>query len=152
MAPETDIKKVIMGAFREAGFSKAGSALRYGNDHVSILVSTEKSRWGGGDVYINVGFWLFSLGELVPSRVELTHMSYRLEDLFQQDREMILTATSPKEKDQPVFLKLLREKIRNEYVPDLVQLTQDLSSMKQAFSTGRFRQGLVHKDARAMLE
>ena len=65
---------------------------------------------------------------------------------------MIITALSPEEKEQPAFLDLLREKIRSDYVPDLVRLTEDLSSVKQAFGTGRFKQGLVHKDARAMLE
>lgn len=104
MTPE-DFKRGIYGALQSLGFKKRGKSVYRDQENVMVLVSIEKaSRW-----YIDVGFWLKSLGgEITTDRHEKTHIYMRLDRIFPVHRDIIRAACDLGASDQLIgYTRLL---------------------------------------------
>ena len=85
------------------GFHRVGKVFAHRDLGVLTLVDFQSSSFGK-EWWINVGFWLERLGGHRPDKVEHTHLYYRLDDLFPEYRETILTAGDLAKPEQPAIL------------------------------------------------
>lgn len=141
-------REQIESAFVLAGFSKANKTVRYDGAAGAVLIGIQKISTSS-QYAINIGFWLYGLGEECPDKVELTHLYFRMERLFPDDRGGIVSAC---DLTQPEFLDVLCEQIRGEYAKELMLFVGDISTIRDMYSLGRFTNGLIRKEARSFLE
>lgn len=139
----------IYGALQSLGFKKRGKSVYRDQERVLVLVSVEggkSSRW-----YIDVGFWLKSLGETTTDRHEKTHIYIRLERLFPMYRDIILAACALGAPDQPIGYKRLLELLPTEIDGRLRSIgTED--GLKIALRDSHFSHALSLPEARKYLE
>lgn len=142
-------KQGIYEALRSLGFIKRGNSLYRDQQNVLLLLSVEggkSHRW-----YINLGFWLKSLGETTTDRVEKTHIYIRLERLFPMYRDIILASSALGEPDQPIGYERLIELLLTEIDRKLRSLSTE-EGLKAALREGRFSHAISLPEARKYLE
>ena len=159
----TEFKKGLDRVFRSLGFQRAAKAFARTGGDVLTLVALQKSSYGD-KYWINVGFWLEQLGGSRPNRVERTHLNYRLDSLFPEHAETIVTAGDLEEPDQPRILvgdrkerqqrrayEELLHLFTSAFDPELRLLGTE-EGLRKAMREGRLERGLVRKEAREWLQ
>ena len=116
---------------------------------VEIIANVDKGF--GSQYFVNVGFCLKSLSPICPSKVEQSHMYFRLERLFPGQREIILGAGRLDEQDQERWLSLLCSFIRYDVAARFSALESE-AGLRAAWTKGLFVNGLVTTEARQHFE
>lgn len=141
----TAFKRGLEDAFVAMGFRRSGRSLRRDASEVTVIVGVEK---GFGDQwFVNVGFWIHSLGAPPPDRVESSHFYFRLERLFPDMRETILGAGALSDEEQEQKYHELVDLLADRVAPELEALTTE-AGLREAMVRGRLRDGLMRKEAR----
>lgn len=145
---DNEFKKGLENAFLKVGFARSGKVLRRDGDRISTLIGFEK---GFGDQwFISVGFWLHALGSDVPNLVEKTHLYFRLERIFPQFRDLILTAGCVTDAHQPeAYSDLL--KLVDSDIEQTLRSMESEDGLRGAMKTNVLTVGLVRKEARQYL-
>ncbi len=143
-----EFKRGVETAFTSVGFEKAGGLMRRSTSDVAVMIGFEK---GFGDQwFINVGFWLKTLGIPELNRIEMSHMNFRLDRLFPELREMILTAGALEDESQRNSYLNLIEAIHGAIGNRLIELDSE-AALRAAFEAGHLADGLIRKEAREVL-
>lgn len=143
-----DFKKGILEVLQRIGFQKSGAVLCRDGDEAKVLVDVQKGF--GEQWFINVGFLLTSLSSEIPTRVERSHLYFRVDRLFPSLRETILTAGDLADRRQQESYKQLIAHLDGELNEGLRELTS-LDGLREASRAGRLSHGLVTKEAREVL-
>lgn len=141
-------KKAIVAQFESAGFSKKGQNWYLDGEAILIVTNLQKSDWEDM-YYINVGFWLKGLGEAVFPPYNHCHLYYRVERLFPEKRELLLTGGLNEDAWKENLVKLLQFMDR-ELIPFLKECT-DERKVRELLALGRLDNGLIQKEARHYL-
>jgi hypothetical protein len=143
-----DFKKGVFAALQQCEFVRLGNLLRASGQGASIFVGTEK---GFGDQwFVSVGLCLDGLGVDLLDRLEQSHMYFRLERLFPQHRELILTAGQLDDPRQPAAYQAFLGLLAGEVANDLERLASE-RGVVEAYRLGRLTGGLITKAARERL-
>jgi hypothetical protein len=150
MIDKKTFKKAIAAPLERAGFKKKGQSWFLDGNDALIVINLEKIDIFSNDQYvINIGIWLKAFGESVFPPYNRTHLYYRVERLFPQQRELILTGCSL-EKSSPQKLADLTEFIDSRLIPFLRECT-DEGKLRELMSKGMLEGGLVRIEARMYL-
>lgn len=141
-------RKGVFTALQQCGFARLGNLLRAKGDGVSVFINVEK---GFGDQwFVNVGFCIDSVSTTQPTRIEHSHLYFRLERLFPEYRDIIIGAGQLGDPGQQTtyfdFINLLISKIAID-----LKLMLSERSLSEAFDLGRLNEGLITKEARGKL-
>lgn len=61
------------------GFKKSNATWRRGQDESVAVLNIQKSPWGSGDYYVNLGVYFFAFGELTAPTEYQCHVRRRLD-------------------------------------------------------------------------
>ncbi|CAO5682429.1 MAG: hypothetical protein HEEMFOPI_01670 [Holosporales bacterium] len=141
-----EFQKGLYDVLSKKGFIRKGNLMRIFGDDVVVLIGLERSRFSQ-QLFVNIGIFLNKLDAEVPKKIEHTHMYFRLEGLFPQYRDIILTAGALDELEQygayQNFLDLLDR--------DIADVLKNLASEKsivEAYYAGLSSLGLITKSAK----
>jgi hypothetical protein len=148
MKPQSSFKESVERIWSTIGFTATGKA--FSRRHADLATLMEVERGFGRQHFIGVGFWLRSLGERLPDRISRAHLCCRLERLFPEFREIILTAGAIGEIEQPQMHEKLLDLLRGPIDRSLASL-ESLDGLRAALTAGRFNQCLVTKEVRKYL-
>lgn len=142
-------KKGLERVLLSIGFERTGKSLHRVGSGAATMVTFEKGF--GSQWFINVGFWLYALGNEPPDRVEQTHLYFRLERLVPNFRERLLEAGALDEPNQPQAYEELCELLAND-IDSALRVLGTEAGLRAALQEGRLTHGLVRKEARVYLE
>ncbi|MGF7005741.1 hypothetical protein [Aminobacter sp. BE322] len=138
-------RKSIEDSLLSVGFVKAGEVLRLEGEEISTLVGFGKGF--GNQWFVNVGFWIHALGSQCPEKIEKSHMYFRIERIFPNLREIILTSGDLSDKHQPDALDRLVSHIHGDIGVKLRELTSE-GGLRRAMEAGALTTaGLIRKEA-----
>lgn len=95
---------------------------------------------------INIGFWLLSLGNITYPLFNKCHMYYRIENLFPEDRELIMTILDEKLYDDKLLFDF-EDFLDSKAIPHLIEWT-DENKLRELLGDGVLNRGLMMKEAR----
>lgn len=98
---------------------------------------------------INIGFWLLHLGNNEFPLFNKCHMYYRIENLFPEDRELIVTILDKKRYDDKLLLSF-EHFLDSKAIPTLIEYT-DEKKLNELLDDGVLDRGLMVKEARNYL-
>ena len=138
------ILKSLEQTWLSVGFVRNGRIFYRLTGGVSTFLEWQK---GFGDQwFINVGFWIESVGGPFPVKVEHAHMYFRLERLFPEFRETIISSIESSES----LIELL-DLFAGQINTSLSELGTEMG-LREAFESGYFDSlGLVRREAREYL-
>lgn len=143
-----EFKQGIFASLMERGFLRRGNLMCFSGNGAQIAVGVENGF--GQQWFVNVGFCLDRIGIGEITRIEQSHMYFRLDRLFAQHRELIVWAGALDDMEQSrkyeVFLSLLASEVGEE----LKQFSSE-QAIADAYRAGRFREGLIAKSARDLI-
>lgn len=135
-------------ALTSVGFERVEKSYRLRSKDVTILMGLQKEH--GRQWFVNVGFWLHSLGASCPNRTELTHLYFRLERLFPEYRETIHAAGALGDIEQPAAFRELLSLLEGPIGSSLQGLASEVA-LRKALTEGRLAHGLIRGEARERL-
>jgi Domain of unknown function (DUF4304) len=144
-------KKTLKKSFaplEEAGWMKKGQSWYLDGKDAIVVVNLQKYDFGES-YFINIGIWLKALGDTAYPKVNLCHVYLRAENLFPEQRELILFGCSLEHNDVAT-LDSLSHFIKTSLIP-LCRECTDKSNLRTFLSEGRFERGLVRQEARDCL-
>jgi hypothetical protein len=146
----SEFKKRIGKALESIGFVYRAKVFERRTSEVLALLEFQKSNhenlW-----FINIGLWLYALGEGPPSRVASAHLYFRLERLVPDLRQDILKAGALDDPGQGSAYEKLLGWIPT-HIDDVLRRLQAESAMAEALRSGELTGGLVRAEARLHLE
>lgn len=148
MIDKKTFKKAINEPFKKAGFIKRGQTWYLDGKDVLVVTNLQKNDWAES-YYINVGFWLKALGETSFPPYNHCHLSYRIESLFPEKRDLILIGGSLEESNLENLANLIQF-MTNYVIPFLKDCTE-INKLSELFATGSLNNGLIFKEARQYL-
>ncbi len=146
MKHSSDFRKKTAAILLLKGFKKKGSVFFHEGSILHTLISLQKSS-NSDTYYVNVGLCIKDLAEDIPAKSELSHCHFRLERIFPEFREEILTAGDTSATDNSLthdYYRLLNERL----LPELLAVTSDKNRLLTAYRSGRFENGLLRPAAR----
>lgn len=72
-------KKAVHPLLRQHGFKKSSSTWRREQGETIAVFNVQKSQWGGGTYYINIGTYFHALGDDLSPTENKCHVQLRLE-------------------------------------------------------------------------
>jgi hypothetical protein len=148
MIDKKTFKKAIAGPFENATFVKKGQSWYLDGEDSIIVVNIQKSNFDE-EYFMNVGIWLRGLGVALFPKENQCHLSCRIERLFPEDRELIRTGFSLEKTNLQTLIDLL-EFIKLKLIPFLEDCTKNYK-LTEFMNTGRFKSGLISKEAKDFL-
>jgi len=141
-------KKAFSAPFDKAGFLKKGQSWFFDGADSIIVVTLEKCDWDEL-YYVDVGFWLKELGQALFPLYYHCHIYERLEFLFPEKRELILTSCDLEKSDADLLIDL-SEFILEDVIPFLKGCT-NIKKLSELFNMGVFRNSYINFLARKYL-
>jgi hypothetical protein len=148
MIDKKNLKEAIANPLEKADFSFRGQTWYINGQDVLIVINLQKSSWDDMN-YMNIGFWLKGLGEPSYPSYNHCHLYFRLERLFPEQSELILTSCSL-EKSNIRLLVDLSGFIEKSLVPFLKECTKE-EKLKELMAKGELNNGIVLKEAKQYL-
>jgi hypothetical protein len=146
-----EFKNTIDRVLFFGGFKIVAKNYHYTGEVAVILVGLQKVEYNE-QYFINVGFWLTAIGgDNIPLKIEKTHMYFRLERLFPDRRELIIRAGDLSAPEQPRASSLLSQMLADDFIPELISLSNSLDSLRCAYRNGILQSGLILREARELL-
>jgi hypothetical protein len=145
---ERNFRAGIERALLLLGYTRTGKIFIRHGQGVWTLLSIEKG--SNTQLVINVGFWIEALGGDHPSRVEQTHLYFRIERLVPAYHAIIALAFALREPEQPKAYEQFLLLLQTEIGPQLGKLCTE-EGLREALASGQLAQGLVRKEAREWL-
>lgn len=148
MIDKKSFKKSIAMPLGAARFVRKGQSWYLDGQDAIVVFNLQKSDWAD-EYFINIGIWLKALGQSRYPSVHDCHLSFRLEGLFREEQKLIREGASLERGDTSA-VKDLSNFIASSVVPFLRECT-DNRNLRTYMANGRFRSGLIRKDARLAL-
>lgn len=141
-------KKGVASALVAAGFRRQGPVFIFDGAEVLLICDLQYAwaRW-----FINVGFWLKSIRGEVPSKVEKTHLYFRLESVFPEHLDVITMAGDISNARCARAHEKLLDLIRGDIGPRLRKMGA-LDELRAAYRKTLRDNGLLWKKVRPILE
>lgn len=149
MKPKLDFSSRVAKTLKEAGFIKEKKCYKLNLSESTLLIDIQfahQCRY-----YMNVGFFIPSLGGRPPERVPSCHCYFRLERIFPEHRELILLAGDTeegKQSDLDELVELLKVKIW----PALLLIASSHDKLREAYRSARLTRGLITIAAREFFQ
>lgn len=141
---KSSLRKVLSGL----GFVVCESVQLRRCADISVLIGLDHGF--GSQSFFSVGFWLHSLAQDAPGRLELAHAYFRLERVFPEFRELILKAGDLNDPDQGGAWQELEGLLSTRFVPDLVAAATE-EGVRALLSERLKGRGLVRKELKVYL-
>lgn len=148
MIDKNSFKQAIAKPLAAAHLPKKGQSWYLDGRDAIVVFNLQKSDWAD-EYFINIGIWLKALGQAEYPDVNDCHLSFRLECLFREEQKLIREGASL-ERGDVSLVEQLSSLIATEVVPFLQKCT-DSGNLRTFLENGRFRLGLIRKDARLAL-
>lgn len=148
MITGAQFKKSIYDILKKKDFTKNNNLMCVLGEDAVVLVGVEKGF--GNQWFINIGFCFRSLIQEIPSRIEHSHMYYRLERLFPEHREIILAGSDLDDPEHDMWHSKLLYLLSHE-VADGLRNFASVKAITEAYQSDRLNMGLVRKEARDFL-
>lgn len=148
MIDRKTLKKTIAQPLERAGFIKRGWSWHFAGKDAQVVFNVEKSHWSE-EYHLNVGIWLYALGQADFPEYSLCHLYYPAESLLPEQDELIRTASDLNESSQELLARL-GAMIEDQIVPLLKDLT-DEAHLRLLLAQGCLEDGLVRREAREYL-
>lgn len=115
---DAELLTLVSKTMAASGYTRHRKTWYRVGEEVIVVLNLQKSQWGDGLVFINLGFWLRALGEPValPPKENQCHVRTRADGpLFSIAREMYdslnLRVEMPDDERSARVVELLRDKI-----------------------------------------
>lgn len=141
---KTEIGRIL----EQSGFRRRGQSWLWNGPDGIAVVNLQRSNWAN-EYYVNIGIWLKALGGSQLPEIHECHLSFRLESLFPDHRELILVGCSLEDSSEEILADLSKF-FQEEVIPFVKQCTR-LEVLRNFMFEGRLKQGLMTKDARELL-
>ncbi|NLG96704.1 MAG: DUF4304 domain-containing protein [Chloroflexi bacterium] len=148
MIDKKTFKKSFAAPLEGAGFVKRGQTWYLEGKDVITAINLQKSDWSEM-YYINVGFWLKSLENAEFFEIDRCHLQYRVERLFPEKNDLIITSCSLEESDQKM-LDALSRFLEDQLIPFLMEC-QDEKKLRDLLVLGNLNNGFISGEARQHL-
>lgn len=136
----------VSSPLTEAGLQKKGKSWYLDGKELLVVVNFEYHNLILDHQYaINIGFWLKALGNPNYPSYNHCHLYYRVERLFPEHREFLLTSSSLLETDVELVSELTKF-IDDTLIPFLRECTQE-KKLREMMALGLLNGGLVRKEA-----
>jgi hypothetical protein len=134
-----------------AGFIGRAPRWRLSGPDAVVMVEVSKSQYDLQH-YVDVGIWLKAIDGTEPSAPFQCHVNMRIESLFPERYELILTECllSADEEAAPLFSDDFQRFLTLEFLPTLKELTR-VDRLRAFMRAGRFSNALVFKEAKELL-
>ena len=142
------LRAAVFGPFTDSGWEKRGQSAYSVGDHVGVVVNLQRSRMGEQH-FINVGFWFRDREDPDRPKEHRCPVNRRLERVFPDSHELILTALDL-EISTPERLSALGRLLGEEVVPLLVSLCSR-EALAEALRTGQLGRGMTTVEAKTTL-
>ncbi len=147
MIDKKTFKKSVGRPLENAGFIKKGQSWYLDGKDTLVVFNLEKRDMGFDCRYdINVGFWLKALGEPVFPSYNHCHLYYRIERLFPEQQNLILTGCSL-DQNSSQDLEALTQFIENRAIQFLRECTHE-EKIRALFAQGVLENGFVKLEVR----
>jgi hypothetical protein len=148
MIDKKSFKKTIAVPLEKAGFKRKGQSWYLNGRDAMVGLNLQKSDWWDS-YFINIVIRLREVGETTSDSNSVTHLSHGVETLFPSRLEIIRKGTSL---DTGDFQSLanLSTFLQHELIPFLQSCTL-IENLRKEFKAGRFKRGLVEKNAKLYL-
>jgi len=140
MSASNSFRNQTIKAFLSRGFKRSKDI--YVTTNSLAILSANIQTVHNARCYINIGFNFTELTSEVPEKVEHSNCYYRLERIFPEHRELILSAGDYEEVNLHVintFALVLSEKL----LPELTGMTSNVVALRKACKEERLSQGLT---------
>jgi hypothetical protein len=142
-------KKAVARSLEGAHLIKKGQSWYLDGPDAIVVLNLQKNDWANA-YFINIGIWLKALGPAEFPAESDCHLMHRLDSIFPEERDLIRDGGSLEPSDiRP--LDQLSGFLEARVVPFMRQCTM-LNGLRRLYDEGRFRRGLVVKEARPLLE
>ncbi|MEO5326528.1 hypothetical protein PV773_24760 [Mesorhizobium sp. CC13] len=138
-------RKSIEDSLLSVGFVKAGEVLRLDGEEISTLIGFGKGF--GNQWFVSVGFWIHALGGQFPGMIEKSHMHFRMERLFPNLRETLLTSGDMSDNRQPDALDRLVSYIHGDIGVKIRELTSEAGLRRTMEAGDLSNAGLIRREA-----
>ena len=141
-------KKAVGLPLEKTGFSKKGQSWYLNGKDAIIVFNLQKSNWSEL-YYVNFGIWLKAFGIAQFPQFNHCHLYYRVERLFPEDRELIITSCDLARSSLD-NLANLSQFIERQLIPFAWECTEE-SKLRELMSRGVLKGGLVRHEAKMYL-
>ena len=141
-------KKAVGLPLEKSGFSKKGQSWYLDGKDAIIVLNLQKSNWDEL-YYVNFGIWLKAFGTEQFPHFNHCHMYYRVERLFPDERELIITGCDLA-RSNPDNLANLSLFIERRLIPFALECTEE-GKLRELMSGGLLKGGLVRHEAKTYL-
>ncbi len=149
MVEKKSFKKTFGLLFEKMGFARRGQSWYIDNGRDAIVVfNLQHSDWSNL-YYINIEIWLKALGEGAFPGENECHLSFRLERLFPNERDLI-AASCDLDKTNEHWLSRLSTFLAEQCIPFLLTCT-DLDYLREYLPSRFERKGFIMANARRYL-
>jgi hypothetical protein len=148
MIDKKDFRKAVADPFKQAMYVKKGQSWYLDGEDAVIVVNFQKSNFNE-EYFMNIGIWLKAFGVALFPKENLCHLSFRVERLFPEDWEIVRNGLSLEKANQQTLLDL-SEFIKLKLIPFLEDCTKK-HKLVEFMATGRFKSGLINKEAKDFL-
>ena len=138
-----NLVKTLHVPLKTAGFKKRSLSWYLNGKDTIVVVNLQRSDWSKL-YYINIGIWLKALGdELFPKHYKC-HMYWRVERLYPNERELIITSCDL-EKSNPDLLNRLQVFFESNLVPFLLECGDEGKIKSQILDGSIINMELLHR-------
>lgn len=137
----------VLFSFSKFGFRGIGRTRKYTGIDADSIINVQSA-----DIFcfINVGFIIHAIDNIDTSKVEKSHLYFRLERIFPEYGDIITSASEYSEVDFDNKIISFINLIESVLARKLCDLTE-FGTLKQAYSSGLFINGVVTPAARKYL-
>jgi hypothetical protein len=137
-------KKTIGLPLEKAGFKKRGQSWYLNGDDSIVIFNLQKCDWEDS-YFFNLGIWLKALGEETFPKYNYTHMYYRLENFFPEEREILVGLNISTENIKS--LEKIEIFLESKAIPFFRKCTKEMNLM-QFHKMGLFKGGFLSLGAK----
>jgi hypothetical protein len=141
-------KKAVGSPLEQAGFLKKGQSWYLNGTDSIIVLNLQKSNWSEL-YYVNFGIWLKAFGDAQLPQFNHCHLYYRVESLFPEEREFLITSCDL-QMSSPEMLSHLSRFVEQQLIPFAWECTEE-SKLREFMSRGLLKGGLVRHEAKMFL-
>ena len=143
MIEKEDLVKTLYAPLKTAGFKKRSLSWYLDGKDTVVIVNLQRSNWSK-DYYINIGIWLKALGnEAFPKHYKCP-MDWRVEELFPEERELIITSCDL-EKSNFDLLKMLTMFFQESLIPFLLECGEEEKIKNQLLNGKIINKEILHR-------
>ncbi len=142
MIEKNDLVKALDTLLKKAGFTRRSLSWYLEGKDTIVVVNLQRSDWSKF-YYINIGIWLKALGDEQFPKHQRCHLDWRVERLFPDERELIISGCDL-EKSNPDMLNELCAFLENRLVPFLLECVDEEKLKYQILNGTIINKKMIH--------